>query len=478
MQSSRRARIVVLSAIVAVSLAARLGLLLQRPLWHDEIFTVWASRLPLPRLVEALRSDSGPPLFYALEGPFARADASPREDPLVRILPFAVSLGLFFAARSLPRGLPRAWWIALCAGFALVNLYSAEARAYAPLALAVLAAFVLGLVAPETPLRLGALFACAAAALWLHYLALLAVGAELLLALARRRGRSALALAAALAALGPWWPILVSQPPEAMAWLREPTPRALLGFLSALGGVGRIPAPFADASSLGVLEAAGALVGVLLAVGVGLAARDDGRVRAAVLFVALVLAAALGASLWRPIAFAGRSETAILPVWIWAVALAAPGRRAVAAAAGTAVALGLVATILAATGPHPVSTASAAVERVSKLAHPGDTVLAGPGFYLPALLAADRGRLAADVAALRPGDATHPGWFVAWPLRPEDAAHAETTAAAIRPGGRLFLLLPPEYSQPELMEPLARRGELRELVRQKDGVLTVWAPKP
>ena len=477
MQSGRRARIVVLCAIVAVSLAARVVLLLERPLWHDELFTAWVSRLPPARLVDALRADSGPPLFYLLERPFARADAEPHRDPLVRILPFAAAAALSFAARWMLPGSPRAWWIALCSGFALINLYSAEARAYAPLALAVLITFGFGVVARETPLGLAALFAAAAASLWMHYLGLLAIGAALLLALVRGRGRSALALIAAFAAFAPWCPILAAQPPEAMAWLRETPSRSLFGFVSALGGVGRIPAPFADAPILGVLESAGALVGILLAVSLLAEARHDSDARDALLYVTIVLALALAASLWRPIAFAGRSEMAVLPVWLWAMARAAPRRRAAAAAAGGAVALGLAATLVAAFGPHPLSTASAAVERVTKIARAGDAVLAGPGFYLPAVLAADRGRLAARVASLPSADAAHPGWFVAWPLRSGDVADAEKTAATIGPGARLFLLLPPEYSRPELMDPLARRGSLHELVRQTDGVLTVWTPR-
>jgi hypothetical protein len=465
---------VVLAVIVAASLAARLALLVARPLWHDELFTVWAARLPTPQLIDALRVDSGPPLFYALERPFARADATPRQDPLVRLLPFAAALGLIACAAALPRGPSRRWGIALASGFALVNLYAAEARAYAPLALALFGVFLFGLVSAETLPRVAALFACAAIALWLHYLALFGVGAALLLALLSRRWKSALALALAAAAFSPWLPVLAGQPRDAMAWLHEPFGSVVTGFLSALGGVGRIPAPFTEAPPL--FEIPGAVVGVILAASLVPSARADRRVRAALAFVVLVLAAALAASLARPVAFAGRSEMAVLPVWIWAVALAAPERKTVARTASVAVALGLAATILAAASPHRRSTAAAAVERVSRLARPGDVVLAGPGFSLPALLAADRGRLAARVEALPSGDAAHPGWFVAWPLKAEDVRDAEAASAAVGAGRQLFLLLPPAYNLPALMDPLGRRGTLRELVRQNDGVLTTWTP--
>lgn len=475
MQSRPRAKILGLLALVALSLAARVWLLVERPLWHDEAFTVWAARLPAPGLVEALRSDSGPPLFYVLERPFARAADAPARDPLVRLLPFVASLVLFAAAGTLPRGPSRGWWIALVASWALVNLYAAEARAYALLSLLCLGMFLHAAVAKQTPGRLAGLWTFAAAALWTHYLALFAAAAALLLALGLRRWRAALVLVAALAAFAPWLKVLLAQPAGAMAWLRDPPGVALPGFLSALGGVGRIPAPFGPTPPP-ALFLGGAALGAILLVLILPAARRDPDVRAAVLFVAGTLALALAASLWRPVAFAGRCEMAVLPVWIWALALASPGRPALGAAAALAAALGLGATLFVALGPHPRSTPASAVERVAKVARPEDVVLAGPGFYLPARLEADRGRLSARVVALPAGDAAHPGWFVAWPLTPEDARDAGRAADATGAGAHLFLLLPPAYSQPAVMAPLAERGTLRELVRQPDGVLTVWLP--
>jgi hypothetical protein len=169
---------------------------------------------------------------------------------------------------------------------------------------------------------------------------------------------------------------------------------------------------------------------------------------------------------------------AVLPVWMWAVARAAGERRPAAAAAGLAALAGMAVTLSVAFGPHPKSTASAAAASLARLARPTDVVLAGPGFYLPALVEAGRGRLPAQVSALREGDADHPGWFVAWPLSPADARRAADVAAEVPPGGRLFLLLPPAYDRRELMDPLARSGTLRELVRQPDGVLTMWTPPP
>ncbi len=435
---------------------------------------MWSARLPAARLAEALRSDSGPPLFYALERPFARGDDAASRDFLLRLLPFAAALALFTAARTLPPGPARSWWIALCAGDALVNLYAAEARAYAPLALAILAVFLLSTRGGESPRRLAALFLAAAAALWLHYLALLAAAAALALAVSQRRFRSALAIAAAFAAFAPWGPILARQPAGAMAWLREPPARALPGFLSALGGVGRIPSPFGAAPPL--LGAAAAVVGILLVALVLPAAREDRAVRSALVFLLLVSALALAASLWRPIAFAGRSEMAVLPVWLWAVARAAPGRRSLGFAAGAAAGLGLIATVLVAFGPHPRSTPSSAVASVSRLARAGDTLAAGPGFLLPALVAADRDRLPARVVALPEGDAAHPGWFVAVPPGAAEEASLRRWMAGIAPGSRLYVLLPPSHDTPGVLRVLSERGTVREIVRQPDAVLLVWTP--
>lgn len=441
------------------------------------MFTAWASRLAPTRLLAALRLDSGPPLFYLAEHPFAGASDGTARDPLLRILPFLAGLALFAAARALPRGAARQWWIALCASFALVNLYAAEARAYAPLSLLCLGIFLLAVVVPPTAARLAWLFALAAAALWVHYLALFAVGAALCLALGLSRRRAALALTAALAVFAPWAPILFAQPRDAMAWLRDAPAAALPGFLSALGGVGRVPAPFGPAPPHAVFVA-GALLGTALIALLLPSARADGAVRSALLYVLIVLGLTVGASLWRPAAFAGRSEMAVLPVWMWAVARAAARSPGVGKAAALASALGLATTLFVAAGPHPRSTPSSAVASVARLSTARDRVLAGPGFYLPAALAADRGRLPAKIEALPAGDAAHPGWFVATPPAAAEEASIARAMDAVPANARLFLVLPPSHDTPGIMRVLSSKGTVRELVRQPDGVLLVWSPAP
>jgi len=62
MRKSARARTAILiTAIVAC--AARAAYLFRRPIWFDEVFTLWSSRRPAAGILEALRFDPGPPLF-------------------------------------------------------------------------------------------------------------------------------------------------------------------------------------------------------------------------------------------------------------------------------------------------------------------------------------------------------------------------------------------------------------------------------
>lgn len=457
-----------------VSLAVRVHLLLARPLWHDERYTAWISRRPAGEIVSALRRDSGPPAFYLLERLTGAASAPASRAWMLRGISFAASVVLLVVLGATLRGRRRAAALALASGFALLNLYAAEARAYALLALLVFAVFRTSRYGPETPPRLAGALAAATLALYTHYLALFAVLAAGALALAAGRRRSAAACAAALVLFVPWAPILIGQPPQALAWLRESPSETLFGFASALGGVGRVPAPFGPALAP-ALVALGAATGlVLLALAAG-AARRDPDVRPAVAFVVLVLGLAFTVSALRPLAFAGRSELAVLPVWIWALARGWDEGRGIRIAASAAAALGLAATLLVALSPHRVDTAGAAVRRLSGMTRRGDAVVAGPGFYLPARLAADRGDLPATVAALPAEDAEHPGWFVAAPPGPAEEREVARTMDALPPGGRLFLLIPPPHQTAGIMRTLFSRGTVREIVRQPDAVLLLWS---
>ena len=469
--------------LVLAAVLLRVLLLWERPLWFDELFTSWASRLSVPDLISILRLDSGPPGFYLLEKPFGILAARlPHYDTLLRLPCWLAGLLLFAAAGTLPEGATRARFVALLCGSTLINLYSGEARPYAALALASLILFLLALRGREGPGRLSAIVAVGAALLYLHYLAVFAIAAMMVLTLRARRWRSSAALLASGALFAPWVPVLLAQPPDAVAWMREPFGRTAVGFLSALGGVGRIPSPFGGPAPA-VLFYAGAVLGALslgLFLVEAFGPRDAGaRPRPdapdALLFVALVLLGALTANVWRPVAFAGRSELAVLPVWIWGLAFSARSGKPLRWACFGIVAAGFLTTADVALRPHPPSAPLAVAETVARVAAPGDLVVASASFYLPARLAADRGSLTASVEALPAEQAAHPGWFVpSLPGPPEEAL----LAAALRrvpPGRRLFLIVPPVYLTEGLGRVLSQgAGRTRSLMRTPDASVTLW----
>ncbi len=468
--------LLLLAAVVSV--AARLWLLLERPLWFDELFTVWAARLSWSDLLDALRQDSGPPLFYLIERPLVGlAGPSPDAAPLARAIPFCAALALFASARALPKGAARAALVLLLASSALLNVYAAEARPYALLALLNLGLFLLALRGEERPPRLSAIAVLAAAALYTHYLAIFALGALLLLCAGERRWRSFAALAAGGAAFLPWLPILRAQPAEAIAWMRETPFLSIAGFLSALGGVGRVPASFGPPPPPALFFAAFA-AGAVLLLRLVARARSDRDVLRGLLFAALVLGGALAAGAWRPIAFAGRTEMAVLPVFLWAAARAAAADRPARWAAGAAVLCGALATAGSVRAPHGDSAASAVAASLSRVARPDDVVFAGASFYLPARLAADREELPASVRALPEDAAGHPGWFLpALPGPAEERALADALEH-LPPGGRLFVAIPPVYATRGLRNALeAPGGRARTLLESADALVILRTPE-
>jgi hypothetical protein len=465
--------------LLLASAALRLLLLFERPPWFDELFTIWAARLPLTDLVAALRLDSGPPGFYLLVKPFVRVgERLANGDCLVRAPSFLAALLLFAAARTLPRGSARAWFVLLLSSSLLVSLYSGEARPYAVLALLCLTLFLLALEGKETGSRLCALACAGALALYTHSLAILAVAALLILAARARRWRSCLALAAGAVLFAPWAPVLLAQPAAAIAWMHEALGESLIGFLSSLGGVGRVPAPFGPPAP-SALFLAGTAAGALSLLFLLAHARQDRAVREPAAFVLLVLAGALAAGLWKPVAFAGRTELAVLPVWFWGLARAIPANRALRQISAASVVLGLSATLTVVLAAHSPSPPVAVTETITRVAGQGDIVVAATGFYLPARLAREQGRLAAAVEPLAEELGRHPGWFVPALPGPAEERSLASAAAKVVPGRRLFLVMAPAYATPGLASTLAARGgRARELMRSRDALVILWTKPP
>ncbi len=460
--------------VAGASVAARLFLLLHRPLWFDEIFTVWAARISLDALLAILASDSGPPLFYVLEKPFVlAAERLGLSDAAARAVPFAATLAVFAGALALPSRPARLRFTLLSAVSPLLLLYSAEARAYALLALLCFALFLLTAVARETPAALVATALLSAAALYTHYLAILAVAALVLVAAAERRGRSALAALAGGLPFLLWMPVLIGQPPEAVAWMHERPREVLVGILSALGGAGRVPPPLGPPLPA-PLVALGVLLGLSLLGGLALHWRGEPALRRALAFLVLFLGAVVVGSIGAPVAFAGRTEMVLLPVWLWAIALGCEGSRFLRVTMIGALFVAALASVLLLAAPRTEALPARALDALAADARPGDVLFAGAHFYLPARLAADRGRLTLAVRPFPGEQARHPGWSVRAVPRPEDLVAVQTALSRAPTGGRVFFQVPPSYRI--ALEPLvAGRGVTRRLGESPEMLFLVWS---
>lgn len=429
-----------LVAAIALGAAARCYLLVERPLWADEIFTLNVAQRDFAGIVEALRVDSGPPLHYVLARlallPFAHPGPF---DVLVRVPSVVASLLhlplLVLVARRLGRpgaGLPAA---ALYALFPLAVTYAAEGRAYAVASLLVLAAFERALALREAPTagRAAGLALAAGAALLCHYLTVFPlVGLLALLPSvdAPARTRILLGLAGGAILFLPWLPVALGQPHASMAWAREPRfAQAPLHFpVNLVFGI--VPG-----RSLGVLFALAILI---LGLALFFAGRGTLRLPAAVLVTGALLLAATH-FLAGPLLLPERSAVLFLP--FVALLLAGGPVPLPVLSAGVSLA-GLVLLVRQAAAPLVSDQIAALLEKEMR---PGRKVcvaaLWGPDLDYRLARAGYPGSV-----VLFPSDvARHPGWFH------EDQVDAARLAAEARqlvaPPSRPTLFLLPKGSR-------------------------------
>ncbi|MGZ4778899.1 MAG: hypothetical protein ACXV5L_06860, partial [Thermoanaerobaculia bacterium] len=129
--ASRRGEIVVISAIALLFFTLRFALLFGRDPFFDEMFTTWIARLPFRRILEALRHDSGPPLYYFVVHALGlRSVAALRAFSLVCA---TAAAGIIVAYR--PIGVARFTAAGLLAAYPPAVLLSVDARSYALCAL-------------------------------------------------------------------------------------------------------------------------------------------------------------------------------------------------------------------------------------------------------------------------------------------------------------------------------------------------------
>lgn len=194
------------------------------------------------------------------------------------------------------------------------------------------------------------------------------------------------------------------------------------------------------------------------------------------LAVALTLAMALLASVVRPVAFAGRTEMAVLGVWLWAGARAAESDRLARQAMIAGILVATVSSLFVLTQRRAEPTGPQAIAILAHSVRPGDRVFAGPGLYLPARLASDRGQIAVPIDSMPSELARHPGWFAPAPPRDEDYRELETALARLPSESRVWILMHPLSYSTRLAAILAVAGSPRVIVSGPDALLIEWSP--
>ena len=216
----RSAAPVALALVVALGVAARLHS--PSPLWLDEALSVGIARRPVPELLQALRRDGSPPLYYLLLHAWTGAFGT--SDTAVRALSAVFSLAclplVWLTGRRLGGRCTADAALLVLAVSPFAVRYATEARMYALVQLLVAAGLLALLRALERPslARLAPVALVSGLLALTHYWALfaLAVAAGVLALLARRDGdRAAGRTLAALVVGGllfvPWLPAFAFQ---------------------------------------------------------------------------------------------------------------------------------------------------------------------------------------------------------------------------------------------------------------------------
>ncbi len=463
------------------------GALVRRP-WHDELYTLELARRPVAAILEALSLDSGPPGHYLVARLFELAGLG-GITPLRLLSAVAVAVAVaLLAGFASHRWGPAAGWIA--AAFLAVHpvtlLAATEARAYGLLFLAsAVAALSLAGDGPgrRRAVLLGAVLALAC---WVHALGLvlcLAVAAGT--ALLGRPGRTRVlgAVAAGLALQLPWLPVMLHQPPEAVAWMariaREDGIRLLLAPLAAAS-------PSADLSPWLGLEPAVPRLWWLaplaggLALAAGLAARD--RRPLAVVWITAGGALLGGTFLLRPVYCPGRGDVLFTgaAVLLLAAALASRPRAGVVAAVLLA-GLGAWGAGLTLTGwrTKPPGPEEGIAVALTRLAAPGDVVVTTAWWGLDVRWAMGQAGRGLEWLTFPLEAGKHPGWY-------DDGEAGPGTAAALLErlrreasgGRRVWIVRSPPLASDRRLDVVV--GALGLVPRDfgPTGLWQLWGPAP
>jgi mannosyltransferase len=355
-------------ARAAIAAACLLGLVIAvaslgtSELWADEAQSVAIADLPFGSVLDGVRRDGHPPLYYLVLHGWLRVTG----DSTVAVR----SLSLLFMVAAVPvlwraghryGGVACAWIATLLVSTSpQTNTFGTSARMYALVVLLAACGWLALRSALEAPTlrRLGLVAACSGLLLLTHYWALYLVAATAsVLAWRWRREHSAAtgrvlgAVAAGALLFVPWLPAFLDQVrTTGTPWGAPGRPGQVAeGLLAGETGTG-------EASVLGmglVLLAILAIVGAARpggSVEIGLPTRDRARGEGAVLLLTLVLAVAGGFAF--DIAFAARYTAVVFPLLVLLAALGAtllPRGSPRGAVLAVLAVLGLMAALVSAT---------------------------------------------------------------------------------------------------------------------------------
>ena len=304
-------------AAQALLLGTRLDLL---PLWDDERYTLQTAARPPAGIIEAVRVDVHPPLYYFLvhawlKLPLAGDDLT-RARALSVILTLSATLALYvlwLRQLSLER---RALFLALWVSSPCLVLYARMARSYAfQLVLAVIAIRLAQdwLRRPGSIPAMARYAAAAAALLYTHYLPGLAVVASTAaLGLWRRQWKQLAALAVIALAYLPWIGTLAST-----AGLVSTTKPYWLGANAAVENLLKLSYAFVAFNFGETISpwAAAAAVLLLPAIAVALWKAWTSQARPPALFLLVAAAGYFVAASWVSFAFVGARLLFLLPFY-------------------------------------------------------------------------------------------------------------------------------------------------------------------
>jgi|GEM_PF-1525827 len=289
-----------------------------KPPWHDELFTRWLSAHSFAGILDGLKGDSGPPLYYVLMHLWGGIIGD--EPAILRLFSaLCILMAGWFFVRIMKRiqvPLPAPALLVLFYLFPLNLFYAVEARAYALLMLLVW--IFLDILFSSR--RVWALSLVFALMLYTHNLAVLYLPLLILLPFAMRRLRLLGVPILAGLAYWPFLPTLLSQPRESILWMQEPF--SVLKIVSFLSGMGPMGPAFPmypinlllrdGVPAMPLFVAACAAIIVL----VGLVHRE-GAVRVCALGFIVTGAALLGTSaLFVNIYFPSRGEALVFPFFL------------------------------------------------------------------------------------------------------------------------------------------------------------------